>query len=245
MTVNTRPILSKVTWGSPCFSLNCLGLNLSNLWLSCLSLSLRSLNNLDMNNLSFSLVVELFEFKPKLCAVKILAFKQEHFLQHASLYHPDNLFWVVQTWLPFRLHVLSLYPFDYACWVCTNTIMYFDLYRPNYACWVCTDLITYFEFVLTWLRILSLFRPDYVFWVCTDLITYLRFVPTWLRIFCSNFWMSPRLTFGWDRTWDRSSASNVSRSLANTKPMERNNSPLQSETSEVCKNIQPWVFKPV
>lgn len=166
------------------------------------------------------------------------------------------------------LCMLSLYPFDYACWVCTNTISLriLSLFRPDYIFWVLIRpdyvfWVLYGPDYVFWVLIRPdyvfwvlyrpdyvlwvLYRPDYVFWVYTDLIMYFEFVPTWLRIFCSNFWMSPRLTFGWDRTWDRSSASNVSRSLAKTKPMERNNSPLQSETSEVWKNVQPRVFQPV
>ena len=187
-------------------------LSFSTLWLSCSSLSLNCVQG------KFKPSRKNIFYNMQVCTTLITYFEFE------------------QTWLPFWLHMLSLYPFDYACWVCTNTI-------------------THFEFVPTWLRILSFIPTWLLNWVCNDLIMYfefytnlitcIEFVPTWLRIFCSNFWMSPRLTFGWDRTWDLSSASNVSRSLANTKPMERNNSPLQSETSEVCKNIQPWVFQPV
>lgn len=63
----------------------------------------------------------------------------------------------------------------------------------------------------------------------------------WFLIFCSSFWISVRSTFGCERTCDRSSASRVSRSLAKTKPMERNSSPLQSETSDVWKTME-WTM---
>lgn len=63
----------------------------------------------------------------------------------------------------------------------------------------------------------------------------------WFLIFCSSFWISVRSTFGCERTCDRSSASSVSRSLAKTKPMERNSSPLQSETSDVWKTME-WTM---